>query len=125
MPRVTPPDRRESILSAARAEFAERGYAGARIEDVAARVGISKAAVYLQFADKQALFREMIDWLLADNLPVPGPGMTLPGTLPSSLRCWCGWRRSGLGEGEITFLPRLIIGEGGNFPRSRAPITIA
>jgi len=49
MPRVTPTDRRARILEAAREEFAERGFAGSRMEDVAKRVGISRAALYLAF----------------------------------------------------------------------------
>jgi len=44
------------ILEAAEAEFAERGFAPARLEDIAERVGISRAAVIYHFRDKQALY---------------------------------------------------------------------
>lgn len=116
MARRTPPDRRESILAAARAEFAARGYAGTRVEDVAARVGISKAALYLQFADKQALFRAMIDWLLANHLPSAVPPEVASASAAKQLEALVALAAARIAEGEIAFLPRLIIGESGNFP---------
>jgi AcrR family transcriptional regulator len=52
------------ILAAALKEFAERGFAATRLEDVAASAGISKGTIYLYYATKEALFeavvREMI-----------------------------------------------------------------
>lgn len=116
MPRRTPPDRRESILTAARIEFAARGYAGTRMEDVAARVGISKAALYLQFADKAALFREMVDWMLAARLPAALPPDMASAPPAAQLEGIIRFGAKQLGEPEIAFLPRLVIGEGGNFP---------
>jgi AcrR family transcriptional regulator len=116
MARTTPPGRREAILLAARQEFAQRGYAGTRLDDVADRVGISKAALYLQFADKQALFLAMIDQLLEATLPVAGsfeiPGSSSAERLAFVIRLAAG-RIAG---SEIAFVPRLVIGESGNFP---------
>ena len=43
------------ILAAAVAEFAEKGFLGARMEDIAARVGVSKPIIYRHFKSKQAL----------------------------------------------------------------------
>lgn len=116
MPRRTPPDRRESILTAARTEFAARGYAGTRMEDVAARVGISKAALYLQFADKAALFRELVDWMLATRLPAALPPEMESAAPSAQLAALVRFGASQLAQPEIAFLPRLVIGEGGNFP---------
>ena len=48
--------RRDAILQAATAEFVASGFAATRIEDIAARAGVAKGTVYLNFADKQALF---------------------------------------------------------------------
>ena len=39
--------RREAILAAALDEFAERGFEGARLDDVARRAGIAKGTIYL------------------------------------------------------------------------------
>lgn len=116
MPRKTPPNRREAILTAARIEFAARGYAGTRMEDVAARVGISKAALYLQFADKAALFREMVDWMLETRLPAAIPPELESAPPAAQLEALVRFGASQLAEPEIAFLPRLVIGEGGNFP---------
>ncbi|WP_161956787.1 TetR/AcrR family transcriptional regulator [Sphingosinithalassobacter portus] len=103
-------------MAAACDVFAANGYAGARLEDVAVRVGISKSALYLQFADKQALFRELIDWLLETSLPgaVPAESETARASERLAIFVRAGARR--LAQGEIAFLPRLVIGESGNFP---------
>ena len=52
--------RREAILEAALDEFSARGFAGARLEDVAKRAGVAKGTIYLYFADKEALFQELV-----------------------------------------------------------------
>jgi AcrR family transcriptional regulator len=54
------PDRRDAILAAALQEFSRRGFAAARLEDVARRAGIAKGTIYLYFRDKEALFQELI-----------------------------------------------------------------
>jgi AcrR family transcriptional regulator len=53
-------ERREAILAAALDEFAARGYAATRIDDVAERAGVAKGTIYLHFADKEALFQEIV-----------------------------------------------------------------
>lgn len=116
MPRRTPPNRREAILNAARIEFAARGYAGTRMEDVAAGVGISKAALYLQFADKAALFQELVDWMLETRLPAALPPALESAAPAAQLEALVRLGAAQLAEPEIAFLPRLVIGEGGNFP---------
>ena len=52
--------RREAILAAALAEFSERGFAAARLDDVARRAGVAKGTIYLYFRDKESLFQELI-----------------------------------------------------------------
>ncbi|MGH7287017.1 MAG: TetR family transcriptional regulator, partial [Myxococcota bacterium] len=47
---------RAAILAAAEAVFAERGFAAARLEDVAARVGIRRASIVYHFRDKRELY---------------------------------------------------------------------
>ena len=53
-------ERRDAILAAALDEFAARGFAAARLDDVARRAGVAKGTIYLHFADKEALFEELI-----------------------------------------------------------------
>ncbi len=61
--------RRQAILAAALEEFSGHGFEAARLEDVARRAGVAKGTIYLYFADKEALFQELIRWQLT---PVVG-----------------------------------------------------
>ena len=45
------------ILEAAFEEFAESGYAAARVEDIARRVGVTKGTIYFYFPSKEELFK--------------------------------------------------------------------
>jgi AcrR family transcriptional regulator len=66
-----PHGKREPIVEVAMRHFAEHGYRGARIEDIAAEVGVAKGTVFLHFASKEGLFlaafqrsvRELPAWL--------------------------------------------------------------
>src|SRR3954464_9126727 len=51
------PDR---ILAAAALEFAERGYAGARVDRIARRARVNKAMLYYHFGSKQGLYRTLL-----------------------------------------------------------------
>ncbi|AMM85255.1 TetR/AcrR family transcriptional regulator [Martelella sp. AD-3] len=57
---LAPEARRKAILDAALAVFSEKGFANARIEDIARRAGIGKGTVYLYFPDKENLFKSLI-----------------------------------------------------------------
>ncbi len=48
---------RGAVLAAARAAFAEHGYASTTLDAIAAAAGVTKGALYHHFADKRALFR--------------------------------------------------------------------
>lgn len=58
--RRIPEERPRQILEAAIEVFGEAGLAGARLEDIAQRAGISKGTVYLYFASKDELFAEVV-----------------------------------------------------------------
>lgn len=116
MARSTPPGRRDAILSAARETFAARGYAAARMDDIAGRVGISKAALYLQFESKEAIFRALSEALIEETLPQLLPEDFGDTPAPELLRGMIIVAMDRITSGDIAFLPRLIIGEGGNFP---------
>lgn len=51
---------RGEILAAARAEFAQYGLAGARIDRIARAASASKERLYAHFGDKEALFRDVV-----------------------------------------------------------------
>jgi AcrR family transcriptional regulator len=52
---------RERLLDAAAAVFAERGYRAASVDEIAARAGVTKGAVYWNFEGKEDLFLALID----------------------------------------------------------------
>jgi AcrR family transcriptional regulator len=52
---------REKIIAAAKALFAERGYEGATIRDIAKAAGMSTGAVFASFTDKSDLFIEIAE----------------------------------------------------------------
>jgi AcrR family transcriptional regulator len=58
--RRQPQERPGQIVDAALAEFSARGLEAARMEDIAARAGVSKATIYLYFPGKEELFREVV-----------------------------------------------------------------
>jgi AcrR family transcriptional regulator len=52
---------RRRILAAAKSEFAGKGLAGARVDDIAARAKINKRMMYHYFGNKEELFRQVIE----------------------------------------------------------------
>ena len=51
-----PQAKHELIIEVAMRHFAEHGYRGARVEDIAAEVGVAKGTVFLHFGNKEGLF---------------------------------------------------------------------
>jgi AcrR family transcriptional regulator len=58
---------RERILSAAMAEFAANGFAGARVDAIAGRAAINKRMLYHYFGDKEGLFRAVLRRKIAER----------------------------------------------------------
>jgi AcrR family transcriptional regulator len=59
-----PDTKRRLLLEAALAEFAARGVAGARVEQIARRAGISAGLVYSFYENKDGLFEAVFDWIV-------------------------------------------------------------
>jgi AcrR family transcriptional regulator len=116
MPRPSVPTRRADILLAARDVFNARGFAGTRMDDIARAAGISKAALYLQFDGKEALFEALVAELIEAMLPQAAPADF--GDMPADaiLRQFIAFMAARLTEPGMAFVPRVIIGEGANFP---------
>ena len=66
--RRRPDARPAEILAAALDLFSEQGFSATRLEDVAKRAGLSKAAIYLYFEDKFALLKGIVGELAAANI---------------------------------------------------------
>jgi TetR/AcrR family transcriptional regulator len=65
---VDPERTRQALVDAALEEFAARGYAGARVRDIAERAGVSKDLISYHFGGKEGLYREVQrGWLLRES----------------------------------------------------------
>ncbi|MEU8999844.1 TetR/AcrR family transcriptional regulator [Streptomyces caniferus] len=59
--RMTGAERREQLLDIGRTLFAERGYEGTSVEEIAAKAGVSKPVVYEHFGGKEGLYAVVVD----------------------------------------------------------------
>ena len=73
---------REQILSTARRLFAERGYDGCNVSDIARQAGMSQGNIYWYFASKEELFKavlvegfEILGAVMAEAAARPGTGL--------------------------------------------------
>lgn len=57
---------RDALLSAAVAEFAREGFAGARVDVIAQRAGVNKQLVYHYFQSKQGLYQVALESVYAE-----------------------------------------------------------
>ena len=61
-------DRPREICAAALQVFAEKGFAAAKLDEIAKRAGVSKGTLYLYFKDKEQLFRAVIRDTVVPNV---------------------------------------------------------
>ena len=59
--RMSSAERREQLIDVARSLFAERGFEGSAIEEIASRAGVSKPIVYEHFGGKEGLYAVVVD----------------------------------------------------------------
>jgi len=105
------------LTAAALDLFVERGFAATRLEDIAARAGVSKGTLYLYFAGKEDLFKAVVregivpaltqaETLIAEHR---GSASDL---LRSLIRGW--WQL--IGSTPLGGITKLMIAEARNFP---------
>ena len=106
--RLTPQERVPLILDAAMHEFARRGFAGTRMDDIAARCGLSKGGLYAHFKSKDAIFEALldrtlqrIDWGQMPQLAAGASASTDDGIYCTTL-VWRAWLQSGA-DLEVVF----------------------
>jgi len=58
---MSPVATKDRILDAAFAEFTKRGFAGARVDEIAGRAKCNKALLYQYYGDKEALFKHVLE----------------------------------------------------------------
>jgi AcrR family transcriptional regulator len=112
------PDRRPAeIVAAALSLFSEKGFAATRMEEIAARAGLSKAGVYLYFPSKGEVFKAAVRETI---LVTVGHLEALAGEFSGSSRDLLG-RVIGeiarvVGSTPAGAIPKIVLSEAGNFP---------
>ncbi len=105
------------LIEAGLAEFAEKGFAATRMEDIAARADVVKGTIYLYFENKEALFKEAIrsriEPVFADVQSVID---AFPGTSEDLLRFVIAVLHEKIVQGDIRTILRIMISEGARIP---------
>lgn len=112
-----PEDRPQELVAAALDLFVEKGFAATRLDDVAARAGVSKGTLYLYFDSKEALFKAVIESAV---IPAVAQGEQIvrefQGSSADLLRELVqGWWRL-FGGTKLGGIPKLMVSEARNFP---------
>ena len=105
------------IVSAALAVFAEKGFAAARLDDIAARAGVSKGALYLYFETKQDLFGAVVRDAVSPNIATVEAAvsaMDLP--FAQAARMLLGRAADVLTVSQLGSVAKMVIAESRNFP---------
>jgi AcrR family transcriptional regulator len=104
------------ILAAALDLFAEKGFAGTRMDEVAERAGVTKGTVYLYFKTKDELFKAMVRAELLPNIErleaaaeADVPAAVL---IERLIDMWA----THVVPSRAALFPKLMIAEAGNFP---------
>ncbi|MBL8554632.1 MAG: TetR/AcrR family transcriptional regulator [Phenylobacterium sp.] len=110
-------DRPGEIVEAALEVFAEKGFAAARLDEIARRAGVSKGAVYLYFETKEDIFRAVVTRAISPNIAAvqamaaahPGPISELIGGVAKVVA-------EVIAGTLIGSVAKMVIAEAGNFP---------
>ena len=105
------------LLNAALDLFVEKGFSATRVEEVAARAGVSKGTLFLYFQSKEDLFKAVVRENIANKFPTwQEEFMSFEGTSADMLRyamtSW--WER--IGKTRASGITKLVMSEAQNFP---------
>lgn len=105
------------LTAAALGLFVEKGFAATRLEDVAARAGVSKGTLYLYFDSKEALFKAVIQEgiipVMLENEEIAARHTGCSFELMEKL--FANWW-SKIGQTDFAGIPKLMVAEARNFP---------
>jgi AcrR family transcriptional regulator len=119
--RATPEVRQADILDAALSEFAEHGFEGARMEDVARQARVSKGTVYLYYPTKQALFEALVRRDIAPRVALATLFLKgYDGPIRPALLRIVDMAAAAIAAGKLPIYPKLLIAESGRFPELAA-----
>ncbi len=110
-------DRPSEIVEAALEVFAEKGFAGARLDEIAARAGVSKGALYLYFETKEDLFRAVVRDMAAPNIEaVRAMAEAYPGRFADLAPLILGRMAQIISTTALPAVIKMVVGESRNFP---------
>ncbi|HEY0627904.1 MAG TPA: TetR/AcrR family transcriptional regulator [Sphingomicrobium sp.] len=110
-------DRPREICAAALEVFAEKGFAAAKLDEIAKRAGVSKGTLYLYFKDKEELFRAVVRDNVSPNIDQVR-AMILAADIPFAqiVPMFLARLSSLAGTMPLGAVVKMVIGESGNFP---------
>lgn len=110
-------ERPGDIIAAALAVFAEKGFAGARMDAIAKRAGISKGTLYLYFETKEDMFRAVVREVVVPNVEQVQKAV-LAADLPfaAAVRTLLPRFAETVTRFPIGAVAKMVIGESRNFP---------
>ena len=105
------------IVDAALEVFAAKGFAAAKLDDIARRAGISKPTLYLYFETKEEIFRAVARAAVASLLQAlesqaEGPDVPFAELAPTLLSRAARMMKGG----RVPAIARIVVGESRNFP---------
>ena len=110
--------RPEEIIEAALAIFTERGFTAARLDEIAARAGVTKGTIYLYFKDKEALLRAVLAANVLPNIEMLEAAIDrTEGPVVEIMRKVMATAAAAMIQSPIGRLPKLMISEAANFPQ--------
>lgn len=109
-------ERRQALLKAALDEFVEKGFAAARMNDIAERAGLSKGAIYLYFESKHALFAALIESVALPNIERVEALAEAAPSATDAIRALASAAPSILRETPIPLMIKVIIADARVFP---------
>ena len=105
------------ILDAALKVFAEKGFAAARMEDIARAAGVTKGTIYLYFESKEAMFKALVREAVGNALAaVTADVSAYEGSARTLLTMVLTTMGTILIESDKVVLPKIVIAESANFP---------
>ncbi|WP_223787998.1 TetR/AcrR family transcriptional regulator [Marinicella meishanensis] len=109
-------EKKQRMLDAALDEFYEKGFTAARMDDIAARCGLSKGTLYLYFNSKETLFNGLIETVAK---PKQGHIVHMLQAAPSAhlaLTALTEFVPQVIAEGRLPKLIKILIGDCKAFP---------
>ena len=105
------------IVRAAYEVFSEKGFAAARLDDIAQRAGVSKGALYLYFETKQDIFEAVVKDAVAPNIgAIETFVLGFPGPFEQLIRMMIPRMAEIANQSGLGKVIKMVIGESGNFP---------